>query len=57
MLGEALAPGYNVHTNPISDQGIIPETTNLFNASVFLAGLRAVVGGYLLSMSTTSAGS
>jgi hypothetical protein len=35
MLGEALAPGYSVHTNPISYMGIIPETANLSNASIF----------------------
>jgi len=48
MLGESLAPGYSVHLNPISDLGIINETANLFNSSVFLLGFLTVLGGYLL---------
>ena len=48
MVGEAIAPGYSMHRDPISDLGIISETANLFNLSVLLLGLLTILGGYLL---------
>ncbi len=47
MIGEALAPGYSVHSNPVSDLGIIPETAVLFNSTVFVVGALNIIGGYL----------
>jgi len=46
MLGETMAPGYSVHTNAISDLGVIPETRLLFNASLLLVGVLNAVAGY-----------
>jgi hypothetical membrane protein len=48
MLGEAVAPNYTIHTNPISDLGIIPETADLFNLSLFIVGVTTILGGYHL---------
>ena len=48
MLGEAIAPGYSMHDNAISDLGTIAETELLFNASLFLIGLLNFAAGYVL---------
>ena len=48
MLGEAIAPGYSMHDDAISDLGTIDETRALFNSSLFAIGLLNVVGGYFL---------
>lgn len=45
MLGEAIAPGYSMHDNAISDLGTIDETRVLFGASLFIAGLLNLLGG------------
>lgn len=46
MIGEAIAPGYSMHDNAISDLGTIDETRLLFNASLFAIGLMNLVAGY-----------
>ncbi len=48
MLLEAVAPGYSMHDNAISDLGTIPETRLFFNASLFAIGLMNLVAGYFL---------
>jgi hypothetical membrane protein len=48
MLLEAVAPGYSMHDNAISDLGTIPETRLFFNASLFVIGLMNLVAGYFL---------
>jgi len=48
MLAAAIAPDYAFRTAAISDLGVIPETALLFNASLVLAGLLNVLGGYYL---------
>lgn len=48
MAGAAMAPGYSINTNAISDLGVIGETAWLFNASLFVAGLLNIAGGYFL---------
>ncbi|MDV2481856.1 DUF998 domain-containing protein [Methanoculleus sp. Wushi-C6] len=48
MAGAAIAPGYSINTNAISDLGVIDSTAWLFNASLFLAGLLNIAGGYFL---------
>lgn len=48
MLGEAIAPGYSMHDNAISDLGTIAQTKLLFNTSLVLIGLLNVAAGYLL---------
>ncbi|MDK2916190.1 MAG: hypothetical protein PWR25_747 [Euryarchaeota archaeon] len=48
MAGAAMAPGYSINTNAISDLGVIGETAWLFNASLFAAGLLNIAGGYFL---------
>ena len=48
MLGEAMAPGYSMHDDAISDLGTIDETRVLFNSSLFAIGLLNAVAGYLL---------
>jgi hypothetical membrane protein len=48
MIGESLAPGYSLRDNAISDLGVIKETAALFTATMVLAGLLNVIGGYLL---------
>jgi hypothetical membrane protein len=46
MAGAALAPGYSINTNAISDLGWIGETALLFNSSLFIVGLFNMIGGY-----------
>jgi hypothetical membrane protein len=41
----AIAPGYNVGADAISDLGVIPETAPLFNAAIVLTGLGNALGG------------
>ena len=48
VAGAAIAPGYSINTNAISDLGVIGETAWLFNASLFAAGLLNIAGGYFL---------
>jgi hypothetical membrane protein len=48
MLLEAVAPGYSMHDNAISDLGTIPETRLLFNASLFALGLMNALAGFFL---------
>jgi hypothetical membrane protein len=47
MIAEAIAPGYSMNTNSISDLGIIDQSSLLFNASIFVVGIMNIVGGYL----------
>jgi hypothetical membrane protein len=54
MLLEAVAPGYSMHDNAISDLGTIPETRIFFSASLFLIGLMNIVAGYFLHRSFKS---
>lgn len=48
MAGAAMAPGYSININAISDLGVTGATAWLFNSSLFLAGLLNVIGGYFL---------
>lgn len=48
MLLEAVAPGYSMHDNAISDLGTIPETALLFNISLVAIGVLNIVAGILL---------
>lgn len=48
MAGAAMAPGYSINLNAISDLGVTGATAWLFNSSLFLAGLLNVIGGYFL---------
>lgn len=48
VAGAAIAPGYSISTNAISDLGVIGETAWLFNTSLFIAGLLNIAGGYFL---------
>jgi len=48
MAGAAMASGYSIYTNAISDLGVIAATAWLFNASLFVAGLLNIAGGYFL---------
>ena len=48
LIGAAIAPGYSINTNAISDLGVIGATAWLFNGSLFLAGLLNIIGGYFL---------
>lgn len=47
MLGAAIAPDYSIHSNAISDLGVIPQTALLFNSSLFVFGLLVVIAAYL----------
>ncbi|MGD0818672.1 MAG: hypothetical protein ABR986_09805 [Methanomassiliicoccales archaeon] len=47
VLGEAVAPGYNMNTSSISDLGIISQSSLLFNVSIFVVGMMNIAGGYL----------
>jgi len=47
MLAEALAPGYSVSNDAISDLGVGP-TGLLFNASIVVVGGFGMIAGYLL---------
>ncbi|MCM2466876.1 DUF998 domain-containing protein [Methanoculleus oceani] len=48
MVGAAIAPGYSISANAISDLGVIDATAWLFNSSLFIAGLLNSIGGYFL---------
>jgi hypothetical membrane protein len=48
MLLEAVAPGYSMHDNAISDLGTIPETALFFNVSLIAIGVLNIVAGLLL---------
>jgi len=48
MLLEAVAPGYSMHDNAISDLGTIPQTRLLFNLSLVAIGAMNLVGGLFL---------
>jgi len=48
MLGSAIAPGYSMNTNAISDLGTIPETALLFNTSLIVTGILVIASGLLL---------
>jgi len=48
MVGAAIAPGYSINQNAISDLGVIGETAWLFNSSLLIVGLLNIVGGYFL---------
>ncbi|KLK87234.1 hypothetical protein SZ63_11595 [Methanoculleus sediminis] len=48
MAGAAMAPGYSINLNAISDLGVTGATAWLFNSSLFFAGLLNVIGGYFL---------
>ncbi len=47
-FGETLAPGYDIHEQPISDLGIIPETALLFNLSLLILGALMIASGLIL---------
>lgn len=46
MAGAAMVPSYDFRSGAISDLGVFPETALLFNASLILAGVLAIAGGY-----------
>jgi hypothetical membrane protein len=48
MLLEAVAQGYSMHDNAISDLGTFPEARLFFNASLFAIGLMNLVADYFL---------
>ena len=52
LAGAAIAPGYSINLNAISDLGVIDTTAWLFNTSLFMAGLLNIVGGYFLYRSS-----
>ncbi|PKL61615.1 MAG: DUF998 domain-containing protein [Methanomicrobiales archaeon HGW-Methanomicrobiales-2] len=52
VAGAAIAPGYSISANAISDLGVIDTTAWLFNASLFMAGLLNIFGGYFLYRSS-----
>jgi len=52
VAGAAIAPGYSISANAINDLGVIDTTAWLFNASLFMAGLLNIVGGYFLYRSS-----
>jgi hypothetical membrane protein len=47
MMAEAVAPGYSMNTNAISDLGTIGPSSLMFNTSIFLVGIMNIAGGYL----------
>jgi hypothetical membrane protein len=51
MVGETMAPDYNMHEAAISDLGVINETASLFTISMVIAGLLNIIGGYLFYQS------
>lgn len=48
MLAGALAPGYSLNGNAISDLGVIPQTAAFFNTSLVVTGVLTAGGGWLL---------
>ena len=48
MLAAAMVPGYDFHGGAISDLGVFPESQLLFNATLVVAGLLNIAGGYYL---------
>jgi hypothetical membrane protein len=48
MLGASMAPGYDMGAAAISDLGVTPQTSLLFNATLILVGILNIVGGLLL---------
>jgi len=48
MLAAAMVPGYDFHGGAISDLGVFAESQLLFNATLVVAGLLNVAGGYYL---------
>jgi len=46
MLAAALVPGYDFHGGAISDLGVFAESQLLFNATLVVAGLLNIAGGY-----------
>jgi hypothetical membrane protein len=52
MVGAAIAPGYSINQNAISDLGVIDQTAWLFNSSLFIVGLLNIIGGYFLYRSS-----
>ena len=52
MVGEAIAPGYSAHSQPISDLGVISQTADMFNLSVMILGVLLAAAGYLLYRDT-----
>ena len=53
LVAEALYPGYSISQNYISDLGVGPSAM-IFNSSVFLLGLMAVVSAYFVNDSFRS---
>ncbi len=47
IVAEALYPGYSTSDNYISDLGVGPSSL-IFNSSVFLLGILAVIGAYFI---------
>ncbi|MCU4719499.1 DUF998 domain-containing protein [Halapricum hydrolyticum] len=46
MLAAAMVPDYDFNAAAISDLGVFPETSLLFNASLFVVGVLNLLGGY-----------
>lgn len=46
MFGAAIAPGYSINQNAISDLGVISQTALLFNTSLFVFGLFVIIAAY-----------
>ena len=46
MLAAAMVPDYDFNAAAISDLGVFPETSLLFNASLFVVGILNILGGY-----------
>jgi hypothetical membrane protein len=51
IVAEALYPGYSIFGNYISDLGVGPSSA-IFNSSIFLLGLLAIIGAYFLPRSS-----
>ncbi len=47
MQSAAIAPFYIFNHSAISDLGVIPETSYLFNTSLIIAGILIMIGSYL----------
>lgn len=48
MLAASMAPGYDIARGAISDLGVVPATSALFNGSLLVTGLLNILGGGLL---------